>query len=145
MSIVYMEESKESLRKIQSLKNMGYKVRHSDSFLDALSWLEDTPGAENISAFIFDLRMEASLDSLRFINPDEPYDEAKHYSPSMYFINYYMLKHYPHLKNRIILYSAYFEKINKHIDLSSFRQVNKRSTSLVEDLIQNLDELGVRP
>jgi len=137
MNIAFVEDHEEALRKKELLEDYGHTVWHSFDFEDVLSWMVFEPGAESFGAFIFDLRVEDGVpDKVSIVNPDEPYDEDTHHSPSLYFIEKFLLEKYPHLQNRIILCSAYFPRFTeKGCNLDGYHLIDKFSHTIVGDLI----------
>jgi hypothetical protein len=141
MNIAYLENNGSALYKIAYLEEYaGHKVWHSDDFRDMLSWLVFDPRAEAFGAFLFDLKV--SSETLAKIRTKEPYNEEKHYSPSLFFINHYLLINYPNLKNRIILCSAYFDAFTRRgCDLSNYICIDKNEPDIVQQLLNTLSKL----
>ena len=133
MRIVLFEDSGSALHSEGWLQDDGHDVWRTMDFRDVMSWVEFNPGIATFDVWIFDLKVDAI--TLKRAEDTEPYDEGKHHSPSLYFIDHYLLKKCVTIKEKIILFSAYFSQYDRSgWDLGNYIRVDKHSQQVVDDL-----------
>ena len=141
MRIVLFEDSGSSLYAEDWLRENEYDVWRTMDFRDVMSWVEVSPGIDAFDAWFFDLSVSAK--TMKRAEKVELYDESKHHSPSLYFINQYLLKRDSEIKKKIILFSAYFATYDRNNwDLSGFMRVDKTSQQVIDDLYTVLNALN---
>lgn len=100
--------------------------------------LKDEPGIDSFSALVFDLRMPIPPNKLSVFG--EQFDNDRDFSPSLYFIERFINKNYPHMLDRVILYSAFFcecppDKI-KHFSFKYDKNKKDADEQLIRKIIQ---------
>lgn len=143
MRIVLFEDNGSALFVEDWLRDEKHEVWRTMDFRDIMSWAEFKPGVEAFDAWVFDLNVPA--DTLKRAEENEPYDESKHHSPSLYFINNYLLKKYSNLEKKIILFSAYFSQYDRQgWDLGGYLRVDKNSQQVAEEFTVVLETVKER-
>jgi hypothetical protein len=140
MKVAILEDSGSVLLAENALREAGHETKDTYDYRDLVSWLIDEP--EGYDVLILDLMLPAA--SVRYIPGCKNYDESIHHSPTIYFLEQYLLKKYPGLQKRIILFSAYFDIMRKKGlggFLEQFITVSKHGADSVDSLLREIDSL----
>ena len=145
MKILYLEDSGSAMYKVDYLKEIqGHEVWVTNDYRDVMSWLEFEPGEQQFDAIIFDLVMLDETLPYEFI--DEQYNKSVHKLPSLFFIRYYVLKKFPHIRDKIILCSSFFDSLDNYTaeiwdDIGKLKRIDKRAQFLIEKLTSMLKDM----
>jgi hypothetical protein len=134
MKILFFEDHAQSKRMAALLKDeYEHEVYLTDRYTDLMDWLEYEPGAEAFEALFIDLNVPriSMPKKWRSIKPEVP--------SGWVFINEYLIKEYPFLKPRIILYSAYLELIGS--EANEYHILNKFDSNIIKKMTDILEKL----
>ena len=142
MIIYCLEDSGSSLLCHAYLRDVHkHKVKSTDDYRDIAEWIAENP--DGFDALILDLNMP--LHSLRYIPGCKDYDKEKNHSPTLYFIEKFLLVRFPYLRKKIILFSAFFDDYyikGCKEQLEQFIKIDKNERNYLNDLIFAIDSLN---
>lgn len=124
--------------KVTDILRKSYDCYITQLWTDVFGWLALEPGGDAFTALILDLHVPA-VDMPKIIGKDA-YNEEKHQSPSLYFVNEYLKYKYPHLVKNVIWLSAYLHNYDK-VALGDITAINKYDPDYIDTL---LDEIKKR-
>ncbi len=142
LKILFLEDSGSVLQTGQLLQEQEhFEVLDTCDYRDLTSWIIDNP--DDCDVLILDLMIPVV--SLRFIPGCKDYDENKDHSPTLYYLQHYLLENYPEMKERIILFSAYFDEMRRkglgdYCD--QFITVSKHGPDSVDKLLTKVSEVA---
>jgi hypothetical protein len=136
----FFEDDGRSLKIVDTLREYeDWDIYPTCDWRDIMCWLSDEPGAKAFAALVFDLMVPTY--KLPVLN-GRKYDKDKDGSPSLYFINEYILKKFPDMKQKVIICSGFLKDFAKrNIDLSDFTTVDKYDDDYEEILIEEMNKL----
>ncbi|MCL2311939.1 MAG: hypothetical protein FWC41_05560 [Firmicutes bacterium] len=121
-----------------------YKTTNNWSYVS--SWLERKPGIRNFHALVFDLKVSAY--KLK-IYSEKSYNEENDLSPSLYFVEHFIVPNYPEMKERVILTSGFSDEMQMNYEHKTGRlltddymfidKLESRSFSKLVEMLDTLD------
>lgn len=135
MKILFFEDNAQALKMAKLLKDeYKHQVYHTDRYTDVIDWLGDVPGAHAFDALFFDLNVPriSMPESIRALQPGVP--------SGWVFINEWLVKEYPFLKPRIVLYTAYLDLIGD--DANQYLTADKSDPRLVPHILEILGKIS---
>jgi len=137
MKICVFEDNANSLMGLSALENDGYDCWITSDFRDLTEWIVLNP-PDFFTALIMDLQVPSH--SLYFIPECKDYNINIDHSPTLFYIERFLLKKYPEIQEKIILCSAYFDKFSTNN--ISLKQVSKSEENPITQLINALQLLS---
>ena len=136
MKILFFEDNAQAQK--LAIKLLIDEEKHdvylTDRYTDVIEWLEDKPGANTFGALFIDLNVPC------IGMPESLRNEQSEFLSGWIFINEWLVKKYPFLQQRIILYSAYLDLIGD--DIKKYHVLNKSDPNIVScmyDILARLD------
>jgi hypothetical protein len=141
MNICYLEDSGSALLLQNFLQDIkGHDIHSTDDYRDLAEWIFTDPNRFDV--LLLDLMLP--IRSLLFVPGCERYNNEKHLSPTLYFIDKFIMARYPHLAEKIILISAYFDvymRGDKGNRLDNYRLIDKNDPDFIEQLVFMIDAI----
>jgi hypothetical protein len=136
MNICYLEDSGSSLKIQDFLTDNEHTVKTTPDFRDLAEWIT----FNYYDVLILDLIIHPR--SLLFIPGCDKYEEEKHHSPTLYFLDHFLLVNFPLYKERIILLTAFYSDLcskGYKSKMDEYKIVNKHGPKSMDNLIIYID------
>ncbi|MCL2604308.1 MAG: hypothetical protein FWD90_07500 [Defluviitaleaceae bacterium] len=138
-NLLFLEDDGGALSVMNLLEEFyGYNIYHTAYDWKSVEyWLFDNPGIDSFVAILFDMR----LPIYNLPNYGVPYNESVHYSPSLYFIENFIMRYFPSEIEKILLVSAYFDNMPFE-KIKRFNIFEKSDGEVINKLISKINELS---
>jgi len=119
----------------------GYKLNITDDYRDLADWISEDRDFYDI--YILDLKVPSY--SLQSMPHFKNYDKGEHFSPTLYFMDNYLINEILGFENKVIIISAYFNDYvgNKNFTakLHRYRKVDKNDPEFMIKLKSHMNSI----